>query len=214
VGSFQSEIGCPPDSSSLDGDWEPGCLAAWLQDPDGDGLFVHRTNQIPPGNYAVKASKDLGWDGSLPAGDVPFTVDQAGDVVRFTLDPASGALGVTIEAPPVVPDLGTARATWVAPDAITMDVVDGDRRGWTYRLHYGPAGSLALDQESLGGSSIPLALEEGEPETLRLSREDARHAAKISWSGQLAVGVYDAAGRIVDATGVVVGDWGPPGRRR
>ena len=29
-GSFQSELGCP-------GDWDPGCLRSWLEDPDGDG---------------------------------------------------------------------------------------------------------------------------------------------------------------------------------
>ena len=38
-GSFQSEIGCP-------GDWDPGCLRSWLQDPDGDGTYSFSTTAI------------------------------------------------------------------------------------------------------------------------------------------------------------------------
>ena len=34
-GSFQSELGCS-------GDWDPGCLRSWLQDPDHDGIYTTR----------------------------------------------------------------------------------------------------------------------------------------------------------------------------
>lgn len=125
TGSFQSELGCAAD-------WDPTCLTAWLQDPDGDGVLVHRTDQVPAGTYEVKATRDSAWGGELPAGaNVTFTVPEAGDVVRFTLDPATGALGVSIEQPLVVPDLSARRASWTAPGTIVLDVPDGDRRGWT-----------------------------------------------------------------------------------
>ena len=42
-GSFQSELGCS-------GDWDPGCLRSWLQDPDGDGIYTFETTS-PPGRY-------------------------------------------------------------------------------------------------------------------------------------------------------------------
>ena len=95
---------------------------------------------------------------------------------------------------------------------------------WTYRLHWGPAGSLALDAETIGGSSLPLTLDParaaagtGRRSTptssttrcCRLSRKDARDAARIAGAGQVAVAAYDELGRLVQATGVeVVGSFG------
>ncbi|MCK5956855.1 hypothetical protein KMY69_27895, partial [Klebsiella pneumoniae] len=91
---------------------------------------------------------------------------------------------------------------------------------WTYRLHWGPAGSLAIDAETIGGSSIPLTLDpDGLPpalaslypdlvgdEVLRLSTQDARDADDIAAAGQIAVAAYDHLGRLVQATGVAVSD--------
>ena len=62
-GSFQSELGCPAD-------WSPDCMRPWLQDPDGDGVFTWRTDQIPAGDYEVKAAHGLSWDESYGAGGV------------------------------------------------------------------------------------------------------------------------------------------------
>ncbi|MBK8048739.1 MAG: hypothetical protein IPK16_17415 [Anaerolineales bacterium] len=42
VGSFQGEVGCP-------GDWQPDCLKSWLQDIDGDGVYVYSTTALPAG---------------------------------------------------------------------------------------------------------------------------------------------------------------------
>ena len=41
-GSFQSELGCP-------GDWDPGCLRSWLEDPDGDGIYTFETTALAGG---------------------------------------------------------------------------------------------------------------------------------------------------------------------
>src|SRR5262245_45648801 len=54
-GSFQSELGCP-------GDWDPGCLRSWLQDPDGDGTYTLETTALPVGNYETKVAINESWD--------------------------------------------------------------------------------------------------------------------------------------------------------
>ncbi|MHC5111177.1 MAG: pullulanase X25 domain-containing protein [Planctomycetota bacterium] len=55
AGSFQSEIGCA-------GDWNPGCLRSWLQDPDGDGIYSFSTDDIPAGSYTAKVAHNESWD--------------------------------------------------------------------------------------------------------------------------------------------------------
>ena len=77
AGSFQSELGCPDD-------WQPWCLRSWLQDIDGDGVYTFQTSAIPPGGYAFKIALDEGWATSYPGADVPFSVANEGDLVRFT----------------------------------------------------------------------------------------------------------------------------------
>ena len=61
---------------------------------------------------------------------------------------------ITVEtfAPDFGPDLTTSRASWLTPEVLSWNLPD-DRGSWTYRLHWGPAGSLALDAETIGGSS-------------------------------------------------------------
>jgi glycosidase len=55
AGSFQSELGCP-------GDWDPGCLRSWLQDPDGDGVYSFETTALPKGSYEGKVALNESWD--------------------------------------------------------------------------------------------------------------------------------------------------------
>src|SRR5580765_4922406 len=63
-GSFQSELGCP-------GDWDPGCLRSWLEDPDGDGIYTFETTALPHGSYESKVAINEGWDENYGAGGVP-----------------------------------------------------------------------------------------------------------------------------------------------
>ena len=85
-------------------------------------------------------------------------------------------------------------------------------------MHWGPADSLKVDAETIGGSSLPLTLDrrgllprlvqqypdyEGY-ESLRLAKKDARAAAKIARAGQVAVAAYDDLGRLVQATNVEI----------
>ena len=46
AGSFQSELGCG-------GDWDPSCLRSWMQDPDGDGIYIFTTDQIDRGGRFI-----------------------------------------------------------------------------------------------------------------------------------------------------------------
>ena len=205
TGDFQTELGCTTDNDVT-------CMRSWLQDPDGDGTYAFSTIDIPAGSYSVSVGD---------TGPVSFTVEE-GLATTIAFQAASEALTVDTFAPDFGPDLSSERASWLTPEVISWNLPDV-RGAWTYRLHWGPAGSLVLDAETVGGSSIPLSLDPaGLPaalaaehpdldgdEVLRLSRKDARDAARIAGAGQLAVVAYDELGAVVQATGVaVVGDIG------
>jgi glucoamylase len=99
-GSFQSELGCP-------GDWDPGCLRSWLEDPDGDGIYTFTTTALPVGSYETKVAINESWDenygqGGAPNGaNIPFTVSAADSKVAFSYNATTHMLTVTVTAPPV-----------------------------------------------------------------------------------------------------------------
>jgi hypothetical protein len=92
AGSFQSEVGCP-------GDWDPGCLRSWLEDPDGDGIYRF-SSTLPPGGYETKAAIDESWTENYGAGGVPdganiaFTVP-VNATTTFSYDAGTHLLSVT-----------------------------------------------------------------------------------------------------------------------
>jgi glycosidase len=201
AGSFQSEMGCSVD-------WDPGCMRAWLQDPNDDDVYTLFTTEIPPGSYAAKATVGLSWAESYPASDVVFTVAE-GEATRFRFDTSTNTFTVSTEPatpPDTGPDLSTSEADWVEPDLLTWADGPGASAD-SYRLYWGNAGSLTIDAETIqGGSSVALALE---PDgSLRLSPADAKAVRKV-WvragdGYQVAVGAFNDLGKLVDATGVVV----------
>lgn len=95
AGSFQSELGCA-------GDWDPGCLRSWLQDPDGDGTFSF-TATLPPGAYEGKVAIDESWAenygaGGVPNGaNIPFNVTSG--PVTFSYDAITHVLTISGGAP-------------------------------------------------------------------------------------------------------------------
>ena len=99
AGSFQSELGCA-------GDWQPSCLRSWLQDPDGDGIYVFTTTALPAGSYEAKAALNESWDVNYGVGgvengaNIPFVVANDGDLVTFAFDDASKVLTISAGAPP------------------------------------------------------------------------------------------------------------------
>ena len=94
-GSFQSELGCS-------GDWDPGCLRSWLQDPDGDGVYTLTTTALPAGAYEAKVALNESWDvnygkdGVQNGPNIPFHVPANGAKTTFSYDAASHVL--TIQA--------------------------------------------------------------------------------------------------------------------
>ena len=94
-GSFQSELGCA-------GDWDPGCLRSWLQDPDGDGLYTFRTSALPAGTYEAKVAIGESWNENYGAGGVPngpnisFTVASDCAEIEFPYDPSTHVLTIGI----------------------------------------------------------------------------------------------------------------------
>lgn len=114
-GNFQAALGCP-------GDWQPDCLRSWLQDADGDGIYVFATTALPAGSYEGKVAISESWDenygvGGTPGGDnIPFTVANAGDKVTFTYDSSDNNVTIDVTSggdgtvPPEIAALVTAPA--------------------------------------------------------------------------------------------------------
>jgi glycosidase len=92
-GSFQSELGCSSD-------WDPACMMSWVQDLDGDGIYLFTTDRIPAGIYEVKVTHDRSWDenygaGGVPNGpNIPFDVAE-GQTVEFRYDISTHILTVS-----------------------------------------------------------------------------------------------------------------------
>ncbi len=99
-GSFQSELGCP-------GDWDPGCLRSWLEDPEGDGTYSFETTALPHGSYETKVAINESWDenygqGGAPNGpNIPLSVPFDNAKVTFTYNATSHVLSVNVESAPV-----------------------------------------------------------------------------------------------------------------
>jgi len=207
-GSFQSEMGCA-------GDWDPACMRSWLQDPDGDGTFTLSTTQIPAGSYEGKVALDRTWDvnygqGGVPNGaNIPFTVPEGdGVITNFTYDSASHVLTVTTSTAAQPPDITVADALWVDDSTIAYPLdrlpAGSDPQWLRFRLHWG---ELAIDATSLGGESASLGVAGTTDDGYVLLRLDKQTAKKktldeIHAAVNVAVGVYDDAGGLIDATGV------------
>ncbi len=127
-GNFQSELGCA-------GDWDPGCLRSWLQDPDGDGIYAFSTTAIPAGNYEAKVTINESWSENYGAGGVQngpnifFNVSADGQEMIFSYDAATHLL--TIRA-----------ANQSYPDNnVEWDGVRHDSRDTLYRT---PGGAIPM----------------------------------------------------------------------
>ena len=215
-GSMQDELGCAAD-------WGPACMAPWLIDPDGDGVYTWSSIELPAGNYEMKVAHGLGWDenygadGAKDGSNVTFSVPRDGVQVTITYSIQDHMINVTTSEAGVAPDLSPAKAYWLTPDLIAWPAEEG--AAWSnYRLHWAPEGGLTIDAEDLpGGESAALTVDKyGLPAdlvaeyphlegyiALRVPEEAAAEAAEIL-RGQVAVARHSASGSVADATGVQI----------
>lgn len=154
-GSYQDEIGCA--------EWQPSCLRSLLQDPDGDGIYVFTTDQIPAGSYEAKVAANESWsvnwglDGARDGANIPFFVGEDNQLVEFSWDSTTFAMTIVVggEAGPAVGNLFTSIAQWVTGDTVLWNI--GRIPGATYRLHFSPDGALELGSDGVtGGDFIEL----------------------------------------------------------
>ena len=92
-GSFQSELGCA-------GDWDPGCLRSWLQDPDENGIYTFETTALLAGSYEGKVALNESWDvnygadGVLNGTNIVFSVPFDHAKVTFSYDATTHVLTI------------------------------------------------------------------------------------------------------------------------
>jgi pullulanase len=164
-GSFNDEVGCP-------GDWMPGCLRTWLQDPDGDGTYRYTSTPLPAGSYEFKVALDGEWahdygqDGAYKGANISATVPEGGRIrVDFTPPEGdvSGTAGLVVEViegdggggdEPPPPDDGPTSVT-IAGDLQTELGCPGD---WqpdctASQLTYQPVGDVWVKSFDLPAGS-------------------------------------------------------------
>lgn len=96
-GDYQSKIGCS-------GNWDPGCLRSWLEDPAGSGTYSF-TATLPQGNYQAKVAINESWNvnygakGVQNGPNIPFMVQGASAQITFAYDPSSHVLTITGGSP-------------------------------------------------------------------------------------------------------------------
>lgn len=159
-GSYQDQVGCAAA-------WSPDCMATWLQDLDGDGVFTWTTDALATGTYEVKVSESLSWDVNYGVGGAPgganysFTAS-AGKSVVFSYDPGTHVLTIDVTDPPLA-GTGQARAHWLAQGvlAVPRDLLPAgtDPATQTWLLHRAPDGGIeAVDGAVVvpDGASVPL----------------------------------------------------------
>lgn len=179
AGSFQSELGCP-------GDWQPDCLRSWLQDPDGDGIFVFETN-LPAGSYEAKAAHGESWTenygagGALNGANIPFDVTAECAVMRFEYELSShemsifGASGEAAQPASVTiagslqselgcsgdwqPDCAATHLTFDGADQVWQGVFTVPAGSWEYKAPLNDSWDVNYgDNASFNGPNIALSL--------------------------------------------------------
>ncbi len=205
MGDFQTQIGCFNNNDAT-------CLRAWLQDPDGDGVYGVTTSGLKAGTYTVTFTLDEDANNVI-GGPQQFTVETDGNAVYFGYDAAKNETTISTTGAPVG-NLNKQRAIWINRDTILWRISGGS--GLSYALVYSPDASLTLSPEGIeNGSEIPLRFVSNKPD-VEILREyphlreyavfkvtDTGNLAEIL-KGQIAVIARTLSGRAVDATGLQI----------
>ncbi len=207
VGDFQPALGCPAAD-------DPACLGAWLQDPDGDGVYTFSTSRIPAGEYRLRLAIGETLDGAIGeggAGGPPFTIKvEAGGEVYIGYDSRSGEVTISTAGAPKG-DISRARAYWVDAETIVWNVIGSPR--YRYALFSDPNGAIKLSPEGVsGGQRFDLTFTPAGPgpalakfphlagySAFKLPPLDRARLIGLT-RGQLVVAMYDEEGKPLDAT--------------
>ena len=104
-------------------------MRSWLQDPDGDGVYVYETTFVTAGSYAAKVAIGRSWDENYGAEGTPGGDDISFDVpenalLRFVWDSESKLLAIETEAAPegapTEPPIIDAPRLVINPDFVTI----------------------------------------------------------------------------------------------
>src|SRR5690625_4313246 len=182
-GSFQTQVGCP-------GDWQPDCMATWMTDPDGDGVYEWSTTALATGSYEVKVAHGRSWTenygaGGVPDGpNIPFSA-ASGELVEFSYDLETHLLTIEVADPPL-PGTGQLAAHWLDettiawPAALLGGAAPADL---TWSLHHAAGGGLELvdgEVAGAGGAADRTRIEGGLPaELAELFSHLAAHVALL-----------------------------------
>ncbi|SNT64250.1 alpha-1,6-glucosidases, pullulanase-type [Asanoa hainanensis] len=206
VGSLQSELGCP-------GDWQPECAQTALAPVAGSPGLFRASFTVPAGAFEYKVALNGSWDENYGAGGAPgganIPLTAPGGLLTFTYDHATHR--IVDDAPRA---LGAESAAhWVRRDVIAWQPPASAVR---FALYTAPSGGMIVDDGAVvGGSAHPLGIRAaGLPDSVRrdyphlaamraLTVPSSVPAASVL-TGQLAVAAFDAAGVLVDATGVQI----------
>lgn len=184
-GNFQKLLGCP-------GDWDPGCLRSWLEDPDGDGIYSFTTQSLPAGNYEVKVAHGESWSENYGAGgvangpNIPFAVPADCTTMLFSYDPATHILtvaAVTLPDPQPAnvtiagnlqselgcsgdwqPDCAATHLDFDAWDAVWQKTFDVPAGSWEYKAALNDSWAENYGANATpGGANIGLTLDPAAP---------------------------------------------------
>ncbi len=193
AGSFQSELGCA-------GDWDPGCLRSWLEDPDGDGIYSFSTTALPEGSYDTKVAIDEGWTenygaGGAPNGDnISFTVPAGHPQVTFSYNSTSHVLSIVVAV-----DHGAPGAPGNVShfDLARKDCL-GTARNTTSRVWYTIAGGMLSDVyyptiDNTNLETLQYLVTDGSTFTDLQSRDMSYSVAAINGTGGMACRVTATA---------------------
>jgi len=225
-GSFQSELGCPT-TKGAEGDWAPDCLRSWMQDPDGDGIYVFATNAIPAGDYEVKVAIGRTWDvnygadGAAGGANITFSVAEDGQQVNFAYNSFDNNLYIGVGEPVEIGQvvsivIDRAQAHWVTADTIAWKV---SGTGMNFGLYYAANAGIEADGNALVGTDgmIPLTLNDAglsqevlskfphltDFKALTISEADLASVPDLL-KGQVVVAATDENGNLVNATSLQI----------
>ncbi len=207
VGDFQNQIGCAANEDAT-------CLRAWLEDPEGDGVYGFLTRSLKAGTYHVALTQNEDAANVIsPAQE--FTVKRDNDAIYFGYDAVKQQMTVSTSGAPVG-NLTKLKAHWVSKDTLLWKVANA--ANLSFALVYSPEAALELAPEGINnGAEIPLTFETDKMsvELLRaypylngysvfkVGESDAGKLAEIL-RGQVAVLARSVSGAPVDAAGVQI----------